>query len=113
MADASADEVIKFVTVEIMHTFGAPRLIISDNATCFTATKPIDIMKAHGIKWKTVLACAPMSNGRAERMVEAMKRGMKKLILSSSSDWQEVLPGVLHGYRCRHLAESLSPYELL
>lgn len=65
MADASADEVIKFVTEEIMHIFGAPRLIISDNATCFTATKPIDIMKAHGIKWKTVLACAPMSTGRA------------------------------------------------
>ena len=68
-ADSTARVVLDFVKRGNMYSFGPPQTIVSDNATCFTASAVSSFMARHGITWCTVLSYAPMSNGRAKIMV--------------------------------------------
>lgn len=61
--------------------------------------------------WRTVLAYAPMSNGKAERMVGTIKRSVKKMLLGTDTTWPKVLQSVLYGYRRRSLSGGPSPFE--
>ena len=70
-------------------------------------------MEEMNIDWKTVLAYAPMSNGRAERMVGTVKRGVSKTVLSSGEEWDSALWKVVYGYRQRRLSIGYSHFELL
>lgn len=73
-ATSTAEEVVKFVEEEIIYSFSSPGMNISDNAACFTAAALENLMKKQWVECKTVLAYAPMSNGRAERMIGTLKR---------------------------------------
>lgn len=48
--DATADSVIDFVAREMIHSFGPPRYVVSDNANCFTAGSLQAFIDAHGIE---------------------------------------------------------------
>lgn len=74
---STSDTVIYFMKTEVLYQFWPPRIIISDNATCFTTKKLQKFMKVNGTTWKTVLEYAPISNGRAERMVGTLKSAVK------------------------------------
>ena len=74
----TAAEVIRFVNEEIIYSFGPPKTIIPDNANAFTATALVGFLPRRNISWRTVLAYAPMSNGKAERMVGTIKRAIRK-----------------------------------
>ena len=113
---STAEEVLRFMKEEIIYCFGLPRVVVSNNATCFTASVLDSFMARNGITWKTVLAYAPMSNGRAERMDSTLKRAIRKAILGSTpgrTNWDEALLKVLYGYRRRKMVVGLSPFELL
>ena len=113
---ATAAEVIRFVNEEIIYSFGPPKAIISDNANAFTATALVEFLAKTNIGWRTVLAYAPMSNGKAERMVGTIKRAIRKTLLgkgSPASEWEAILNQVLYGYRIREMEGGLSPFELM
>ncbi|CDF33201.1 unnamed protein product [Chondrus crispus] len=109
----TAQVVLDFVKREIMYSFGPPRTIVSDNATCFTASAVSSFMARHGITWRTVLAYAPMSNSRAERMVGTLKAAVRKTVLGTGMEWDEALTQVLYGYRRRAMKNGVSPFELM
>ena len=88
-------------------------MLISDNATCFTANTLARFCHQHKIQWKPVLAYAPMSNGRAERMVGTIKRSLAKSAFKNSTNWDQLLTQTIYGYRRRRLAEGFSPFELM
>lgn len=69
----TATTVKEFMENNIMHSFGPPKLVVSDNEGCFTAVCLDGFMKEHGIRWTAVASYAPMSNGKAERMVGTIK----------------------------------------
>lgn len=73
--------------------------MIPDNNTCFTSEALIDFMEKNGIKWKKVLAYAPISNERAERTVGTIKSAIKKTVLPKGSAWEDVIATVLYMYR--------------
>lgn len=54
--DSTAKTIIEFVKKEIIHSFGPPKVIVSDNAGCFTAVNLKKFMAECGIAWKTVAA---------------------------------------------------------
>lgn len=110
---ATAAVVVQFINEEVIPPFGAPGMIISDNAKCFTAPMLSDFMKKHGVEWRTVLAYAPMSNGRAERMVGTIKRSIGRLINDGGISWDQAVVKTVFGYRRRPLAEGISPFQLL
>lgn len=60
-------------------------MIISDNATCFNARILEDFMEDHSTEWRTVLAYASMSNGKAEQMVGTMEKEYDVLLMIT--DW--------------------------
>lgn len=64
--NATSMEVIRYAENQIIAPFGPPKTIVSDNAGCFTSTALKTFMQGWSIDWKTVLAYAPMSNGRVE-----------------------------------------------
>ena len=110
---ATAAEVINFVEDQIILPFGHPKTIVSDNGPCFTARSLATYMQEKQVNWKTVLAYAPMSNGRAERMVGTIKRAIGKMARSNPLDWDLAVSKVLYGYRRRHLSSGFSPFQLL
>ena len=113
---ATSAEVIKFVKEEIIHSVGPPRTIVSDNATCFSAAALKNFMSRQGISWKPVLAYAPLSNVKAERMVRTIKRSIGKALLgqgAATHKWESVLKQILYGYRRRRLSDCFSPFELM
>lgn len=60
-----AVEIVIFVNEEIITPFGPPKIIVSDNAGCFTLETFSSFEKTWKVQWKIVLTYAPMSNGKA------------------------------------------------
>ncbi len=111
--DSTADTVIKVIEKHVILPFCAPKKIISDNATCFSAKSLLNFMNEHGTEWKTVMAYAPVSNGKAERMVGTIKRSITKTVLKSKQEWDEAIDQVVYGYRRRRNSNGYSPYQLM
>lgn len=109
----TSDVVFSFVQEEIVFCIGPPLYIVSDNARCFTASRVQAFMQNIGIEWKTILQYAPMSNGRAERMVRTIKKGMKQAVFRSDAAWPTVVNQVVYGYRRRTLPGQQSPFFLM
>lgn len=109
----TAQMVIDFVEKEITLTFGPPVTMISDNATCFTSGTLVDFLKMNSISWGTILAYAPMSNGRAEHMGLTVKSTIKKMVIGHGDSWEDLLPKVLFEYSRRRLLSGFSPFELM
>lgn len=84
---ATADVVRKFMETLIIPPFGPPGVVVGDSAACFTAGALREFMKYRVTTRKTVLAYAPMLNGRTERMVDTIKHGAGPLILQSGHEW--------------------------
>ena len=111
--NATVSVVRRFIEMKVVNPFSLPRVVISDNAGCFTAEVLASYMREIGTKWKTVLAYAPMWNGRAERMVGTLKKAVLKTTLSSHMEWDVALSQVVARYRRRRLADGSSPFELM
>lgn len=63
--------------------------------------------------WRIILAYAPISNGRTERMDKTMKRGIRKIVNETGWSWSRVLVNVLFGYCRRPVRSYISSFELL
>ncbi|PIK55838.1 hypothetical protein BSL78_07267 [Apostichopus japonicus] len=91
--------------------FGIPRMIVSDNESCFTREVFAYFCKQNGIKHVTSAPYHPSSNGSAERAVQTFKQGVKKLTRGSLEDR---VARFLFKYRITpHSVTGVSPSELL
>ena len=75
------------VTIEKLQTtfaaLGLPKIIVSDNGTSFTSQEFQTFLKQNGIQHVRTSAYHPSSNGLAERYVQTVKQGLKKITLGS------------------------------
>ena len=75
------------VTIEKLQTtfaaLGLPEIIVSDNGTSFTSQEFQTFLKQNGIQQVRTSAYHPSSNGLAERYVQTVKQGLKKITLGS------------------------------
>lgn len=76
----TAEKDIKVVEEEILHPFGLPTTVMSDNSSCFLAMEWKKFVEENGITWKTVLLYASMSNGKEERIVEMLKKSIGRML---------------------------------
>ena len=58
---------------------GVPDLFISDNAKCFIGKELISFLNANDINWKYILEVSPWWGGFYERMVQTVKRSLRKI----------------------------------
>ena len=91
--------------------FGLPEMVVTDNGTCFVSAEFEQFLKGNGVKHTTSAPYHPASNGLAERAVQTVKRGLKKVKEGSMSSR---LAKVLLTYRITPQSTTgLTPAELL
>ena len=74
-------------------------MLVSDNATCFTAFQFKEFIQSNGIQHITPPLYSPSSNGQAERGVRVMKDLLKKSD-SNNLSFKSRLAKALFHYRC-------------
>ena len=82
-------------------------MLVTDNSLVFTSSEFTDFVKRNGIRHLTLSPCHLSSNGLAERAVQTMKDGLKKLVSGSLEMKLFQFP---FKYR---LTPSLSPAEMM
>ena len=88
--------------------FGIPKTIVTDNGTCF---KSDEFERFLEVEHLTTPTYHPSSNGLAERMVQVVKTGLKKMKQGTLVD---KLSRLLFSYRSTpHSTTNISPAELL
>ena len=91
--------------------FGIPETVVTDNGPCFVSAEFESFLVANGIKHITSAPYHPASNGLAERAVQILKRGLKKVTEGSLSTR---MAKVLLTYRMTPQSTTgASPAELL
>ncbi|UYV72128.1 hypothetical protein LAZ67_9001912, partial [Cordylochernes scorpioides] len=91
--------------------FGIPRTLVSDNGTGFTSEEFRHFMTRNGIRHLQTAPFHPSSNGLAERAVQTIKTGLKKVQQGSIS---QRLAEILLGYRRTPIASIVkSPSEMM
>ncbi|XP_055542887.1 uncharacterized protein K02A2.6-like [Wyeomyia smithii] len=106
-------------TLEILEEtfarYGNPRTLVSDNGSQFISSTFKQFCEANGICHLTIAPYHPQSNGQAERFVDTLKRGLKKLVKGENTATFQHLQIFLSTYRStpsRNLPEGKSPADL-
>ena len=71
---------------------GVPNLMISDNATCFKNEEVklnAELIQLR-VKWKFIVEAAPWWGGFWERLVQTVKRSLRKILFRSSVTYEEL-----------------------
>ena len=91
--------------------FGLPDTIVSDNGPCFVSEEFKQYLQQNGIKQITSAPYHPATNGLAERAIQVVKRGLKKVM---DGTIQARIARVLFTYRITPQSTTgISPAELL
>ena len=92
-------------------THGLPDVLVSDNGSCFTCQEFQEFMRLNGIKHVHSAPFKPTSNGQAERAVQIIKQGIRRV----TQGWlQTRLSRMLLGYRSRsRTVTGVPPAEML
>ena len=110
MSTTSSVVVIEELRV-LFAKFGLPESLVTDNATCFTSQEFKWFLQKNGIHHTPSVPYHPVSNGLAERAVQTVKKGLRKVVSVSLSSW---LSKVLFAYHITPQSNTgISPAELL
>jgi transposase InsO family protein len=93
-----SEQAVAFFT-NIIHRFGVPNTIITDNGTQFTGRKFLDFCEDHHIRVDWAAVAHPMTNGQVERANGMILQGLKPRIYSNLNKfgrrWIKELPSVV------------------
>ncbi|CAC5412765.1 unnamed protein product [Mytilus coruscus] len=105
----SANTIEKLRTMFAIH--GLPESIVSDNGTPFASQEFQDFVQRNGIKHIRSTPYQPSTNGLAERAVQTLKEGMKKVTEGSI---ETRMAKFLFTYRLTpHATTAIAPAEML
>jgi ribonuclease HI/transposase InsO family protein len=97
-----SEQVVAFFT-NIIHRFGVPNAIITDNGTRFTRKKFLDFCEDHHIRVDWAAVAHPMTNGHVERANGVILQGLKPRIYNDLNKfgkrWMKELPSVVWSLR--------------
>jgi hypothetical protein len=88
---------------DIIHRFGVPNSIITDNGSQFTGRKFLEFCDKHHIRVDRVVVAHPQTNGQVERANGMILQGLKpkifKRLNKSGRKWLQELPAVMWSLR--------------
>ena len=91
--------------------FGIPQTIMTDNDSCFTSAEFESFLSSNGIHHLMTAPYHPASDGLAERVVQIIKKGLKK---NKNGSFRTHLSRTLSSYRLTpQTMTAVSPVELL
>jgi ribonuclease HI/transposase InsO family protein len=111
------EQVVAFFT-NIIHRFGVPNSLITDNGTQFTGKKFLDFCEDHHIRVDWAAVAHPMTNGQVERANGMILQGLKPRIYNDLNKfgkrWIKELPSVVWSLRTTpSRAMGFSPFFLV
>jgi transposase InsO family protein len=112
-----SEQAVAFFT-NIIHRFGVPNSIITDNGTQFTGKKFLDFCEDHHIRVDWAAVAHPMTNGQVERANGMLLQGLKPRIYNDLNKfgrrWMKELPSVVWSLRTTpSRATGFSPFFLV
>jgi transposase InsO family protein len=97
-----SEQAVAFFT-NIIHRFGVPNSIITDNGTQFTGRKFLDFCEDHHIRVDWAAVAHPMTNGQVERANDMILQRLKPRIYNDLNKfgkrWMKELPSVVWSQR--------------
>jgi hypothetical protein len=107
-------EVIKFITEHIIHRFGIPQTLTTDQGSSFMAKEVKEFAESYNIKMLNSSPYYAQANGQAESSNKILIKLIKKKIEDYPRRWHEVLSEALWAHRIsRHGTTKVTPYELV
>jgi hypothetical protein len=96
------EQAVAFFT-NIIHRFGVPNSIITDNGTQLTGKKFLDFCDSHHIRVDWAVVAHPMTNGQVERANSMILQGLKPRIYNNLNKfgkrWIKELPSMVWSLR--------------
>ena len=99
LIEVKTSNMVNFIKHHVIHRFGVPRQIIHDNGPQFASQTFYQFCNKYQIQNVTSTAYNPDANGLAEAFNKTIIKLLKKFILSSKQDWNEMLSKCLCAYR--------------
>src|SRR6185436_12589969 len=107
-------EVIEFITEHIIHRFGIPQTLTTDQGSSFISKEVREFAESYKIKILNSSPYYAQANGQAESSNKILIRLIKKKIEEHPRRWHEVLSEALWAHHIsRHGATKITPFELV
>jgi hypothetical protein len=107
-------EVIEFITEHIIHRFGIPQTLTTDQDTSFVSGQVREFIESYKIKLPTSSPYYSQANGQDESSNKTLIKLIKKKIEDNPRRWHEVLSEALWAHRIsRHGATKVTHFELV
>jgi hypothetical protein len=107
-------EVIEFITEHIIHRFGIPQTLTTDQGTSFMSKEVRDFAELYKIKLFKSSPYYAQTNGQAESSNKTLIKLIKKKIEKNPRRWHKVLSEALWAHRIsRHGATKVTLFELV
>jgi len=107
-------EVIEFITEHIIHRFGIPQTLTTDQGSSFISKEVRDFAELYKIKILNSSLYYAQANGQAESSNKILIKLIKKKIEENPRRWHEVLSEALWAHRIsRHGATKVTHFELV
>jgi transposase InsO family protein len=107
-------EVIEFITEHIIHRFGIPQTLTTDQGTSFISSQVREFIESYKIRLLNSSPYYVQANGQAESSNKTLIKLIKKKIEDNLRRWHEVLSEALWAHRIsRHGATKITPFELV
>jgi hypothetical protein len=107
-------EVIEFITEHVIHRFGIPQTLTTDQGTSFISKEVRDFAELYKIKFLKSSPYYAQANGQVESSNKTLIKLIKKKIEENPRGWHEVLSETLWAHRIsRHGATKVTPFELV
>jgi transposase InsO family protein len=107
-------EVIEFITEHIIHRFGIPQTLMTDQGTSFVSSQVREFIESYKIRLLNSSPYYARANGQAESSNKTLIKLIKKKIEDNPRRWHEVLSKALWAHRIsRHGATKVTLFELV
>jgi transposase InsO family protein len=107
-------EVVEFITKHIIHRFGIPQTLTTDQDTSFVSSQVREFIESYKIRLLNSSLYYAQANGQAKSSNKTLIKLIKKKIEDNSRRWHEVLSKALWAHRIsRHGATKVTPFELV
>jgi transposase InsO family protein len=107
-------EVIHFISKHIIHRFGIPQTLTTDQGASFISHQVRDFAKSLKIKLFNSSSFYAQVNGQAESSNKTLIKLIKKMIKEKPKRWHDVLLEALWAHRIsKHSATKVTPFELV